>query len=482
MKTLKELFKDLPVKIPEENLTVHHITSDSRNVQPGDIFFAIPGSNVDGHQFISQAIEKGAQVIVCKHLPEERSQAIFVQVDDPAFYYGEVCARYFDHPSKSMKVVGVTGTNGKTSTVTFLYQLMQNMGYRSGLISTIHYFDGIKYLPASHTTPDAYVLQALLHEMVKNDCRFVFMEVSSHAAHQKRIQGIYFAGGVFTNITHDHLDYHGTFANYLRAKQSFFDNLPPDAFALYNSDDRNGLIITQNTKAKKFSYGINSFADFKAEILEKSMEGSLLSIQGKQVWVQVPGKYNAYNILATYGVGTLLGLDENDILISLSQIQAPKGRFEVQKSADGVYAIVDYAHTPDALEKLLTTIKELNISGELWVVGGAGGNRDKTKRPIMGEIMASYADKVILTSDNPRFENPERIIQDMFEGVSSDNRKKIFQMIDRRQAIEFACRMAKPNDVILIVGKGHEPYQEIQGIKYPFNDYEIIAENLSKRT
>lgn len=481
MKTLKELFNELPVRIPEKEIKIRNISADSRRIEPGDLFFAIPGTEVDGHQFIGQAIEKGASVVVCKHLPQDTSRAIFIQVDDPAYYFGEVCARYFDNPSQKLKIIGVTGTNGKTSTVTFLYQLIRNLGYNAGLISTVYYFDGKNDRPATHTTPDAYTLQTLLANMVKNDCQFAFMEVSSHAAHQKRIQGIHFSGGVITNITHDHLDYHGTFANYLQAKQSFFNELPANAFALYNADDRNGHIIVQNTRARKFSFGIHSMADFKAEILEMNMEGSLLSIQGKHVWVQVTGKYNAYNLLATFGAGILLGFNENDVLLSLSQLKAPRGRFEIQKSPDGVYAIVDYAHTPDALEKLLSTVKEIHVTGEIWVIGGAGGNRDKTKRPVMGSIMARYADKVILTSDNPRFEDPQKIIQEMYEGVALENRKKVFQMVDRREAIEFACRMAKPGDVILLVGKGHEPYQEIQGVKHPFDDKEIVAKNLNQR-
>jgi len=483
MKSLKELFEGLPFRwTAQDDKLVEGITADSRAVKPGYIFFAIPGTQQDGHAFIRDAISKGAKVIVCQHVPFNTSDALFIQVDDPAYYYGEVCARFFDHPSKKLKLVGVTGTNGKTSTVTFLQQLAEHVGFKAGLISTIHYYDGKNNVPATHTTPDAFTLQSLLAKMVDNGCQYAFMEVSSHAVVQKRIQGLHFAGGVFTNITHDHLDYHQTFKNYIEAKQNFFTQLPNEAFALYNADDRNGKIMVQNAKAQKYSYAIHSLADFKTEIMEMSMEGMLLSIQQKQVWVQSVGQFNAYNLTAVYATGVLLGFPENEILISLSKLRPPRGRFEVIRSQDGVYAIVDYAHTPDALENLLSTVRQIRIKGELWVIGGAGGNRDASKRPIMASVMSKWADRVILTSDNPRNEDPQSIIDQMYAGVPYEERKKVLQIVDRKTAIETACKLVKPGDVIVVAGKGHETYQEIQGVKHPFNDIKIIEESFNNRS
>jgi len=483
MKSLKELFEGLPVRwTAHDDKLIKGITADSRAAKPGYIFFAISGTQQDGHAFIRDAIGKGANVIVCQHVPFNTSDALFIQVDDPAYYYGEVCARFFDHPSKKLKLVGVTGTNGKTSTVTFLQQLTEHLGFKAGLISTIHYYDGKNDVPATHTTPDAFTLQSLLAKMVDNGCQYAFMEVSSHAVVQKRIQGLHFAGGVFTNITHDHLDYHQTFKNYIEAKQSFFTQLPNEAFALYNADDRNGKIMVQNAKAQKYSYAIHSLADFKTEIKEMSMEGMLLSIQQKQVWVQSVGQFNAYNLTAVYATGVLLGFPENEILISLSKLRPPRGRFEVIRSQDGVYAIVDYAHTPDALENLLSTVRQIGIKGELWVLGGAGGNRDASKRPIMASVMSKWADRVILTSDNPRNEDPQSIIDQMYAGVPYEERKKVLQIVDRKTAIETACKLVKPGDVVVVAGKGHETYQEIQGVKHPFNDIKIIEESFNNRS
>ncbi len=444
------------------------------------MFVAVKGSQVDGHEFIEKAIKKGATAVVVEVLPKVMPKEVcFLQVKDSAEVLGQIAANYFHCPSEKLQLVGVTGTNGKTTTVTLLYELFMALGYKVGLISTIENKIAGRTIPATHTTPDAVSLNQLIAQMVEEGCSYAFMEVSSHAIHQRRIAGVQYAGAVFTNITHDHLDYHQTFQAYIEAKKRLFDDLPKTSFALVNVDDKRGEIMIQNTKAKSYRYGLKKLADFKAKIIENSLIGLHLKLDGEEFHGRLIGEFNAYNLLTVYAVANLLGQDKTEVLRELSQLKAAEGRFdylyEVEKKVIG---IVDYAHTPDALEKVLTTINDLKQNGKVITVVGCGGDRDKTKRPEMAKIACKWSDQVILTADNPRSEVPEQIIREMEAGVPLEWAKKVLSITDRRQAIKTATKLALTNDVILVAGKGHEKYQEIKGVKYPFDDKQILKEEL----
>ncbi|MDX9769151.1 MAG: UDP-N-acetylmuramoyl-L-alanyl-D-glutamate--2,6-diaminopimelate ligase [Tenuifilaceae bacterium] len=461
-----------------ENVGVSSITLDSRAATTNSMFVAIKGTQADGHKFIDGAIEKGATVIVCETLPEPVSSGItYVKVDDSAIALGKISAAFFDYPSRKLKLIGVTGTNGKTTTVTLLARLVNAMGEKSGLISTVQNQIGDTVLPSTHTTPDAIELNKLLSQMVEEGCSHCFMEVSSHAVVQKRIEGVEFAGAVFTNITHDHLDYHKTFGEYIKAKKNFFDNLPASAFALINVDDRNGRVMVQNTSAKVHSYSLRGMANYRCKIIEQQPQGMLLNIDNIEVWTRLIGNFNAYNLLAVYGTAQLLGFDQQEVLTAISSMGPVNGRFENLIAPNGVIAVVDYAHTPDALENVISTINKIRSEGNrLITVVGAGGNRDKTKRPIMAQVAIQGSDLVVLTADNPRNEDPAQIINDMKAGVEPASVGKVLTILDRREAIRTACLLASPNDVVLVAGKGHETYQEINGVRHHFDDKEEISE------
>ncbi len=455
---------------------VKSVEFDSRKVQKGAVFVAQRGTQADGHRFISAAVQNGAIAVICEALPAEMTEGVtFVKVPDAAKATGLLASAFHDFPSRKMKVIGVTGTNGKTSIATLLFRLFRELGYKTGLISTISYRINDKEETASQTTPDAVKIQQLMQEMVDAGCSYCFMEVSSHAIHQQRIAGIEFVGGVFTNITHDHLDYHKTFAEYIRAKQSFFDKLPATAFALTNIDDRNGLVMVQNSKARKITYSGKSMADFRCRILETHFNGMLLSFEGQEVWTRFVGQFNASNLLAVYAVAVSLGQDPEEVLTHISNLEPVKGRFETIRSTDGKLAIVDYAHTPDALKNVLTAIDGIRSKNEqIITVVGAGGDRDKTKRPEMAQEALMGSDKVILTSDNPRTEDPAQIIRDMEAGIDPRSKNKALSIENRREAIKTAVLLAQPGDIILVAGKGHENYQEINGVKHHFDDVEEI--------
>ncbi len=461
-----------------DNPDVTGINIDSRKVQDGDIFVAMRGTQVDGHQFIPKAIAQGARAIVCEELPEKcEAEVTYVQVTSADEAVGLAATSFYGHPSEKLKLVGVTGTNGKTTIATLLYHMFRKMGHKCGLLSTVcNYIEG-EAIPASHTTPDAIELNQLLHRMVEAGCEYAFMECSSHAIAQRRIGGLLFAGGIFTNLTRDHLDYHKTFENYRDAKKLFFDKLPKKAFAVTNADDKNGLFMVQNTKATVKTYSTQRVADFKARILECHFEGMYLEMDGREVGVQFIGKFNVSNLLAVYGAARMLGKEPDDILLVMSTLKSVSGRLEPVRSKDGRTAIVDYAHTPDALENVLKAIHEvLNGKGQVITVCGAGGNRDKGKRPLMAQEAVKQSDRVIITSDNPRFEEPQDIINDMLAGLTPQQMKKVIAIADRREAIRTATMLAQPGDVILIAGKGHEDYQEIKGVKHHFDDKEVVAE------
>ena len=482
-RVLSEILADCIVKKTIGNLDigVSKLTADSRQANEHALFIAIRGTQVDGHQFVNQAIEKGCKAIVVDHQIELPIEITQIVVSDTSEALGKMAANFYDHPSRKLLLVGVTGTNGKTTTTTLLHQLFTGLGYACGLISTVENRIGSHVIPSTHTTPDAISLNMLLNEMVDNGCSHCFMEVSSHAVHQKRIAGVDFKGAVFTNITHDHLDYHITFAEYIQAKKGFFDALENGAFALTNSDDRNGTVMLQNTAAKKFTYALKQFADFKGKVLENQFSGLALNINGKEVWTKLIGDFNAYNLLAVFGVSQLLGEDETEVLTILSNLNSVEGRFQYIKSKNGVTAIIDYAHTPDALENVLDTILNIKSKGEnLITIIGCGGDRDKDKRPKMARIAALKSDKVILTSDNPRTENPSQIIDDMLVGISSELDAKVIHIVDRFQAIKTGISLAKNDDIILVAGKGHEKYQEINGVKHPFDDMKITVELFDK--
>lgn len=482
MKDLKDiLYKvSLTGTIGDMDQKVNKLAFDSRKVDEKDVFVAIAGTQVDGHAFIPTAIEKGASVIVCEQLPEDIQEGItYVTVAHSTKALGIMAANYYENPSEKLKIVAVTGTNGKTTTATLLYQLYIEMGYQVGLISTVENRISDQVVPATHTTPDALSLQELLKKMVAAGCTHCFMEASSHAIVQERLAGLKLIGAVFTNISHDHLDYHGTFDEYIKAKKLLFDRLPKDAFALTNADDKRGMVMLQNTQATKQTFGLRFPADFKAKIMTNSIEGLELDIQGKQVWFRMIGEFNAYNILAVFGVAVLLGEEEEEVLMQLSKVPGAQGRFDKITIA-GVTAIVDYAHTPDALENVLKTIQGVRTGGEQVItVVGCGGNRDKTKRPVMAKIATNLSDKVILTSDNPRDEEPMAILREMEAGVNPVDFKKTIIIEDRREAIKTACIMSNPGDIILVAGKGHETYQEIKGVKHPFDDRAIVKDLLN---
>ncbi len=467
--------------IGNTNIPVNSICFDSRNISKGSLFVAIKGIKVDGHIFISDAINAGAVVIVCEVLPPTFSNNVtYIKVKDSSYALGIITSNFYDNPSSKLNLVGVTGTNGKTTTVTLLYNLFMKLGYKTGLISTVRNFVNNKEYNANYTTPDAVSLNKLLDMMVKEGCTHCFMEVSSHAISQKRIAGITFSAGVFTNITHDHLDFHKSFDEYLKAKKSFFDSLPPSAFALSNADDKNGNIMLQNTKASKYYYSLNKNADFRCKILENSFTGMLLLIDNTEMWTRLVGKFNAYNILVAYATAVLMGIDKKETLTVLSNIKGAEGRFECVTNDKNIIGIVDYAHTPDALKNVLSTIIEINEKqGKIITVVGAGGDRDKTKRPVMAAIVCELSDKIILTSDNPRSENSNDIIEDMKKGVKANYWNKVIVITDRREAIKTACSLANSNDIILVAGKGHEKYQEIKGIRTHFDDMEILKKCLN---
>lgn len=457
------------------DIDVKGVNIDSRNVGKDEMFIAVRGTAVDGHSFIGKAIEQGASIIVCEEMPEEVMGVGYVRVENTEQVVGQIATNFYGNPTEKLKLVGVTGTNGKTTIATVLYNMFMAMGHKAGLLSTVVNQINGEAVPTDHTTPDPVTLNALLAKMVEAGCEYVFMEVSSHSVVQNRIGGLKFAGGLFTNITRDHLDYHKTFENYIKAKKLFFDRLPKDAFAITNIDDKNGLVMTQNTAATVKTYSVQSPADFKAKIIECHFDGMLLNINGKEVNVQFIGKFNVSNLLAVYGAALMLGKDEEEVLVHLSAMKPVNGRFEALRSPKGFTAIVDYAHTPDALENVLNAIHGvLQGKGQVITVCGAGGNRDKGKRPLMAKEAARQSDKVILTSDNPRFEEPEDILNDMLAGITEEQSGKVLTIVDRRQAIKTACMMAQKGDVVLVAGKGHEDYQIIKGVKHHFDDKEEI--------
>ncbi|MBW4907561.1 UDP-N-acetylmuramoyl-L-alanyl-D-glutamate--2,6-diaminopimelate ligase [Prevotella salivae] len=477
---LNEVLKNItPIKIVgNDNVEITGVNIDSRRIKAGHLFVAIRGTQVDGHQFIDKAIELGADAVLCEELPEKLSDHVtYVQVESTEDAVGKVATLFYGNPSHKLKLVGVTGTNGKTTIATLLYNMFRKFGYKVGLLSTVcNYIDDVE-VPADHTTPDPIELNELLAKMVETGCEYAFMECSSHAIHQKRIGGLKFAGGLFTNLTRDHLDYHKTFENYRNAKKAFFDGLPKDAFAITNADDKNGMIMVQNTKATVKTYSIRTMADFRARILECHFEGMYLEIDGREVGVQFIGKFNVSNLLAVYGAAIMLGKKPEDILLVLSTLHSVSGRLEPIHSPEGFTAIVDYAHTPDALANVLNAIHEvLDGKGHVITVCGAGGNRDKGKRPLMAQEAVRQSDKVIITSDNPRFEDPQEIINEMLAGLNEQQMRKVISIVDRKEAIRTACMMAQKGDVVLVAGKGHENYQEIKGVKHHFDDKEVLHE------
>ncbi len=481
MKLLKDILYKVSLVSAKGNMetSVREVVFDSRACEPGDCFVAIPGTQVDGHQYMDRALEAGASSIVCQTLPEAFKEGVtYVQVTYSAKALGVMAANYFEHPSSKVSLVAVTGTNGKTTMVTLLHQLFTQLGYETGLLSTVENKIGEKVIPATHTTPDALSINSLLDRMVKAGCTHCFMEASSHAIVQERTAGLGFTGAIFTNISHDHLDYHETFDNYIKAKKKLFDELPSGAFALVNADDKRGQVMLQNTKAEKHTFALRYPADFKGKIISNTLQGLELEINKQSVWFRMIGEFNAYNLLGVLGTALLLGEDEEEVLMQLSQLQGAQGRFD-QVFYGGVTAIVDYAHTPDALENVLKTIQQLRSGGEqLFTLIGCGGNRDKGKRPIMAKIATQYSDKVLLTSDNPRNEDPMDILSDMQAGINPVELRKTLTIADRKEAIKTACAMANKGDIILIAGKGHETYQEIKGVKHPFDDKKIVIEML----
>ena len=464
--------------IGSTNVAISSVTFDSRKVKKDSLFIATRGTASDGHHYIELAIESGAVAIVCEDLPETLKENVtYVKVLDSSASLGYIACNFYDNPSEKLKLVGITGTNGKTTTVTLLFNLFRGLGYNVGLLSTVENKINTTVIPSTHTTPDALTLNELLSKMVEAGCQYAFMEVSSHAIVQHRITGLKFTGAAFSNITHDHLDYHKTFEEYIRAKKLFFDNLQDDAFALTNKDDRNGMVMLQNTKAKKYSYGLKSIADFKCRVVENHLNGLLLSIDNQEVWVKLIGSFNAYNVMVVFAISQLLKQDRVQVLTTLSNLNSVEGRFQYIKSKTGIVAIVDYAHTPDALKNVLETIKDIRTGNEQVItLAGCGGDRDAAKRPIMAQIACEYSNKVILTSDNPRSENPEDILNQMQAGINPVDAKKTLRISDRKEAIRTAIAFAKEGDIILIAGKGHEKYQEINGIKHPFDDFEIVKE------
>lgn len=484
MKLLSDLLYKVRLEevIGSTHMAIASVAFDSRKVKKDSLFIATVGTQSDGHDYIASAIEAGAVAVICERLPETRVENVtYVKVNDSGFALGVVACNYYDNPSEKLFLVGVTGTNGKTTTVSLLFNLFKLLGYSVGLLSTVQNKINHTVIPSTHTTPDALSLNELLNTMVEQGCEYAFMEVSSHAVVQHRIAGLQFTGAVFTNITHDHLDYHKTFDAYIKAKKQFFDQLPSDAFALVNKDDKNGMVMLQNTKARKYSYGLKSVADYKCRIVENHLNGLLLNIANMEVWVKLIGTFNAYNVLAVYATAHLLRMDSTSILTSLSSLTSVEGRFQYIKSQGGLIGIVDYAHTPDALKNVLDTINEIR-SGQEQVITliGCGGDRDSAKRPVMAAIATEYSTKVILTSDNPRTEDPEEILNQMEKGVQPADRKKVLRITDRREAIKAACALGQKGDIILLAGKGHEKYQEIKGVKHVFDDMEVLKETIKQ--
>jgi len=467
--------------VGKPNQEVTALAFDSRQVKADTLFFAVQGTVVDGHEYIKQTIASGATVIICETLPVQLNEEVtYVEVANSAIALGIVASNFYGNPSGKLKLIGVTGTNGKTTIATLLFQLFRELGYNVGLISTVQNHINDSIIPATHTTPNPIALNALLQDMVNAKCEFCFMEVSSHAIVQHRIGGLTFAGGIFSNITHDHLDFHKTFDSYLRAKKEFFDHLPKSSFALTNADDKNGMVMLQNTLASKKTYALKQMADFKAKIIENKFSGLNLDIDDTDVFFKMVGSFNAYNLLAAYGTAMLLGEEKLNVLTILSTLAGAEGRFDYTVSKHGIIGIVDYAHTPDAVQNVLSTIANIRKGTEQVItVIGCGGDRDKTKRPIMAKVASDWSDKVILTSDNPRTEDPQIIITEMEQGVSPTNQRKTLSILDRREAIKTACHLANPGDIILVAGKGHEKYQEINGVRQHFDDKEILTEQLN---
>ncbi len=484
MKLLKDILYRAGIEevVGSTNVAIENVCIDSRQAKKFSLFIAVKGTQMDGHDYIDKAIEQGSLAIVCEELPENLVKEVnYVQVKNSRYAAGIIASNFFGNPSENLKLVGITGTNGKTTTATLLYELFVALGYKVGLISTVrNMINGVE-VAATHTTPDPINLNKLLAEMVEAGCEFCFMEVSSHALHQHRVAGLEFTGAIFTNITHDHLDYHETFSNYIAAKKMLFDGLSSKAFALVNVDDKNGEVMVQNTKAKIISYGLKSMADRKAKILENNLTGLILNIDGQEVITRLIGSFNAYNILSVYAAAIELKEEKLQILTTLSNLHSPEGRFQFFKTPNNILGIVDYAHTPDALDNVLSTIHELRTGNEkLLTLVGCGGDRDKTKRPEMARIAAEGSDKVILTSDNPRSEEPQQIIEDMKKGLNPVTVRKAVTILDRSEAIRTACMLAQSGDIILVAGKGHEKYQEIKGVRTPFDDMEILTANLKQ--
>ncbi len=484
MKLLKDILYSVGIKevVGSTNVEVKGLALDSRMVKEGVAFVAVNGSQVDGHQYIAVAVENGATSIICEKFPLDLIEGVtYVRVNDSALSLGILSSNFYDNPSEKLKLIGVTGTNGKTTSVTLMYELFRALGEKVGLLSTVENKINDKIYKATHTTPNAIELNELLAQMVIADCQYCFMEVSSHAVDQKRIAGVKFFGGVFTNITRDHLDYHKTFENYFEAKKAFFDALPADTFVLTNPEQEMGRAIVKDTKARVYTYGLNSYADYKAKILENQFDGSLLLIDNKEIYTKLIGEFNAYNSLVTYAVGVLSGFDELEVLTKLSNLTPPDGRFQQAVSDTGIITIVDYAHTPDALENVLKTIKRIRTGSETVItVVGCGGDRDKGKRPLMAKVACQLSDQVLFTSDNPRSESPETIIQDMEAGVPAQDYKKTLSITNRKEAIKTACKMASNGDIVLVAGKGHETYQIIGNEVLDFDDYKIVRETLKK--
>lgn len=478
-KKLQDLLTHVEVDqiVGDSSANINDVTCDSRQVRRGSLFVAVRGVNVDAHQFIPQVVADGATAVVCEQLPDKEADGVtFVVVPNSTVALAHIASNWYDNPSSQLQLVGVTGTNGKTTTATLLYELANLMGYKAGLLSTVQNLIDKRVEPAKQTTPDHLTLNRLLHEMVEAGCEYAFMEVSSHACSQHRIDGLKFAGGIFTNLTRDHLDYHGTVENYINAKKMFFDSLDANAFAVVNADDKVGAVMVQNTKAKKYTYSLRTMADFKCRVLEDRLDGTALTINDKEANVLFTGRFNAYNLTGVYAAAVLLGWDKDSVLVKMSQLVPVAGRFQTMRSPRGYTAIVDYAHTPDALVNVIDTVNEvINGKGQVITVCGCGGNRDKGKRPIMAREATMRSDKVILTSDNPRFEDPDEILRDMQAGVPAEKVASTLTITNRKQAIEAACHMAQPGDVVIVAGKGHEDYQEIQGVKHHFDDREVIA-------
>ena len=482
MKLLSDILYKVKLEeiIGSTHVAISSIVFDSRKVKKDSLFVATKGAADNGHIYIQKAIESGAIAIVCEEIPKDKNDQItYVKVTDSTYALGVMACNYFDNPSEKLKLVGITGTNGKTTTVTLLFNLFKSLGYSVGLLSTVQNKINNTVIPSTHTTPDAITLNELLFKMEEQGCEFVFMEVSSHAIVQNRIAGINFTGALFSNITHDHLDYHKTFDEYIKAKKQFFNLLPSTAFALTNRDDKNGMVMLQNTKANKYTYALKNIADYKCKIIESHLNGLLLNIDNHEVWVKLIGTFNAYNILSVYATAILLKQDITSVLTALSNLNSVEGRFQYVKSPNGVIGIIDYAHTPDALKNVLETVKEIRSGSEQVItLVGCGGDRDSAKRPIMAAIACEYSNKVILTSDNPRTEDPEEILNQMQAGINPVDVKKVLRITDRREAIKIACSFSSKGDIILIAGKGHEKYQEIKGVKHDFDDLEILKETI----